>query len=422
MGIRLLSLIFILTIGMGAGLYLYQDPGYLLLSYRNWTLEMPLWLAGLLLLTGMIFFLFIIKCLNILLSSRQKMKNWWFNHQQKTARLSTLRGLLDFTEGYWQKAEHALIRGARFHDMPLLNYLMAAKAADAEGAFDRRDHYLQQAYALNTNARIVVQLVEAELRFKQGEFEHSLAILQHLHAAHPKHPSILKQLCTVYEVVQDWYSLFQLLPELQKLRSCLSKPEETALQCKIYHALLPASAKENTTDLIKFWRNAPKTVQTDRDCVSLYIKLLMQKNADTEAEIVLRALLKNSWYDEWGYLYGLIQDPFKRQIKFAETILLKQQPNNAVLLLTLGRLCLNEQLLGKARDYLEQHIKLQPSAVGFALLAELMDQLGFPEKRNEYYKKGCCLAQTPLDIVNTHVHLKRGQQSSNTDHMLDFQK
>ena len=62
------------------------------------------------------------------------------------------------------------------------------------------------------------------------------------------------------------------------------------------------------------------------------------------------------------------------------------------LLLTVGRLCAQNQLWGKARDYLERSLFLAPNPETYAELGQLMDQLGQHQKRDEYYKKGLIAA------------------------------
>jgi HemY protein len=393
---RLWSFIIVLITATVAGIYIRHDPGYALFAYKGWTIEMPLWLAVVSLMVGIVILIGSLWFLNTLFSSKYRLQSWWFKHKQQLSRIQTSKGLLELTEGHWKKAELYLSRSARFSDTPLINYLSAALAAEEGGATDRRDRYLQLAYHASEGSDVAVRLTEAQLRFKRGEHEQSIATLQHLHAEQPKHPQVLKLLSSIYEATQDWRSLLHLLPELRKSKVFSSKEQGAQLEQKIYQALLPLSAEKGKDSLIQFWNNAPTSVYQDANMVSLYAKLLLEKGADIEAESLLRNLLKKTCQDDWIRLYGLAKGQPKKQLKFAET-LLDEQPNNPVLLLTLGRLCLNEHLWGKARAYLERHISLQPTTIGYSLLAELMDRLGFPEKRNDYYKKGLASATNALE-------------------------
>ena len=80
------------------------------------------------------------------------------------------------------------------------------------------------------------------------------------------------------------------------------------------------------------------------------------------------------------------QDP-SRTLATAETWL-KQKPNNAVLLTSLGKLSLRAQLWGKAKKYLEQSIEQQPSPEAYYYLGQAYNELGHSIQAKEVYYKG----------------------------------
>lgn len=385
---RLGSFIIVLVLATLLGIYIRQEPGYALFAYKDWTMEMPLWVAFILFLLTVFIFLFILWFIFSLLSGKRTLKEWWGRRRQKKARLHTSQGLLELAEGQWLKAERNLSRAARFSDAPLINYLSAAKAAEQRGSYDQRDKYLQLAYDVSGGSDIAVKLTEAQFRFNHGELEQSVATLQQLHHDQPKNPRVLKLLCTIYEATQDWKSLFYILPDLHKAGIFQKKEDEDRLEQKVVSALLPLAANEGKNALIKFWSHASNSIHSNPSCIVLYTKQLIALGDNSEAETVLRNALKKQWDKEMIHLYGAIKGPnLKKQLNFAEGFL-EGHSNDPALLLTLGRLCLEMQLWGKSRDYLEKAVAMEPTAEGFALLAQLMDKMGFPLKRDEYYKKG----------------------------------
>ncbi|MCW5619443.1 MAG: heme biosynthesis protein HemY, partial [Nitrosomonas sp.] len=66
---------------------------------------------------------------------------------------------------------------------------------------------------------------------------------------------------------------------------------------------------------------------------------------------------------------------------------LKAQPNNAGLLLTLGKLCTHCELWGKAQNYLEASISVGPSTTAYFALAQLNEKLGKHEIAMDNYNK-----------------------------------
>ena len=76
-----------------------------------------------------------------------------------------------------------------------------------------------------------------------------------------------------------------------------------------------------------------------------------------------------------------------KQLERAETWL-KKHPNQPELLLTLGRLCLRNQLWGKAQSYLEASLGVAASAETCQVLGSLLEQLGENKTALEHYRQG----------------------------------
>lgn len=388
---RFWSFITVLALAIGVGVVIRQDPGYALFAYGNWSVEMPLWVCAVLLLLTITTVLLLLWIINTIFSSSHKVRVWWKKHQEHTARLQTYRGLLELAEGHWQSAERYLSQSAKHSDSPLINYLSAAKAAEEAGSPERRDRYLQAAFDVSAGSDVAVRLTQAQLQLKHGELEQGIRNLQHLYQESPKHPQVLRLLCTLYEVANDWRELFALLPALRTSQA-ISKETLERLEKKVYPALLPFYSEKGVKSLIAFWEDSPTSVQLYSPFIRDYAKLLIQQGAHEEAEAVLRYALKKMWSDDLIHLYGLAigRNP-KKQLSFAES-LLPEHFNHAHLLLTIGRLATRNQLWGKAGDYLEKSLSLKPIAETYAELGQLMDRLGHIERRDEYFKKGLFIA------------------------------
>lgn len=384
---RLWSFILVLALATGLGVLIRQDPGYAFFSYGNWSVEMPLWLSAVALCFLVIFLVFVLWTVNTVFLSSSRVHYWWHKRKENRARLQTYRGLLELAEGRWQQAERYLSQSAAYSDTPLINYLAAAEAALGSGSIERRDHYLKLALEAGKGPNVAVRLTQAELQLKHGELDQSIQTIEHLHKEVPKHPKVLRLLATLYETNQDWMSLFELLPALRKTNA-LSKEDLDKLEHRMYPKLLNLYAEKGPRALMTFWEKIPRALQADPEMLQNYVQFLMQQASDDEAEQIIRTALKKNWSEGLVHLYGLTNSSqIKKQLIFAEA-LLPDHTNNPTLLLALGRLCLRNQLWGKARQYFEQSLALNPSAETYAELAQLMDQLGLIEKRDEYFKKG----------------------------------
>ena len=392
---RLWSFIIVLTLATGLGVIISQDPGYALFSYGHWTVEMPLWLSVFFMILIISMALLTLWFIRTLFSGSHQIKGWWKKHQEHTARRQTYQGFLALAEGRFKKAERYLIQSAAHSDTPLINYLSAAKAAAEGNASERRDHYLRLALEVDAGSDMAIRLTQAQLQFKHGELAESVRTLERLHSKTPKHPKVLRLLCTLYEARLDWPALYALLPECRKTQ-VLPKDALKSLEKKIYPALLPTYADQGLKVLMAFWQQSPDYIQSDPTIIDDYVKLLAAQSAHNAIESLLRTTLKKKYDQDLVHLYGLQIGEFpQKQLVFAES-LLPEHFTNPILLLTLGRLCLASQLWGKAREYLEKSLQLRPLPETYAALAALMEHLEFFEKSQAYYKKGLLLATQAL--------------------------
>ena len=370
------------------GIKIHKDPGYVLITYQHWSMETTLCFAILAILAFffLLYFLLFITRGTINLSSR--FQQWSQQRHFRKANKLTHRGLCDLAEGDWQAAEKNLQRGAAHSEMPLINYLAAANAAQQLGHFEQRDNYLREAYHSDPEAEIAIGLTQAQLQFGAKQWELALATMRHLQQISPHHKHVLQLLIKVYLELDDWQSLQALLPELQKYE-VLPEGEFEKLHQRVYAELLTAAIKSNQAEqILTIWQSIPRAQQNKPILTAIYAHHLIKKDEGTQAEILLRDTLKKYWDLELVRLYGLAKsnNPSK-QLANAEAWL-KMHGNNATLLLCLGRLSAQNQLWGKARDYFSSSIQLTPSSAAYCELGQLLEQLNESQAALECYRKG----------------------------------
>jgi HemY protein len=148
--------------------------------------------------------------------------------------------------------------------------------------------------------------------------------------------------------------------------------------------------------LNRAWQQLTSSQRQEPPLVLAYAEQLRQLGAQVEAEEVLRNALKRKYDSHLARLYGLVRgsDP-TRQLQAAEGWL-KDHPADPSLLLTLGRLCLQASLWGKARDYLESSLRTQRNPEACAELARLLARLGDTERSNQLFQEGLGLLDERL--------------------------
>lgn len=389
---RIIFLFIILLVAIWLGTWIVKDPGYVLIAYQHWTLETPLWF-------GIIVALLFLLLLNIfyhltraLFSLPAKARTWRLKRRRRQSYLDVNTGVLQLMQGNWQVAEkyfQRVIPGKRFL---LISYLAAAKAAQAQGAHMRCDHYLQQARQRFPGAQFTIDIVQAQWLIAREQFARAVIILRRLNAQLSKHPMVLNLLHKVFLRLQDWHSFRLLLPELKR-HNIMAAQEYERMEMDTYCALLDDAAEhKEKSKVIHVWSTFPRKIQKDPTVLAVYARHLLDCKAHQAAEKELFIALKKQWDDRLIELYGLVigAEPNK-QLARAEKWL-SAHPDHAGLLLSLGRLCLRQQLWGKARNYLEKSVAIAPARENCLALARLLEQLGERDLALKYYREGLLLS------------------------------
>jgi HemY protein len=388
---HLFSFFAIIFIAVSAGLLAHDDSGYVLFGRGYNTLEMSLSLFLVLFFISYIFSYALVRFIIRSWSMPEQIKQWRFSHNAKKARKTSLQGLINLSQGQWKKAERLLTRSVKFSDMPLLNYLSAAKAAQKQNAPERRDHYLALAHKSMPEADFSVKLTQAELQFAHGQNEQALATLVHLHSLSPKHPHIMVLLSQLYQQLKSWQDLKILLPQLYKYK-VYSEKKLFDLEKETYVELIQQTSwNKNTDDLQQLWQNISRNLKKDSYLIEIYCKKLIHLKKDDEAELMIRNVLRKEWQPNLVKLYGLVKSSHvEKQLTFTES-LSRNHDNNPILLLSLGRLCMYNDLWGKARAYLEASVGNKELPETYKELGLLMEYLNEPELAAKYFKKGLFL-------------------------------
>jgi len=384
--LRFIMALLLLTIAVWIGLQIQADPGYLLLSYSHWTIEMPLWLSLVIIILAYLITHWVFKVLHFGGSVSGKVRLWSGRRRLRNAQHRTNRGLIDLAEGNWRRAEKNLVKGAKNSNTPLINYLVAARAAQEQGAYERRDNYLRRAHKVNPNAKIAIELTQAQLQIYHQQLEQALATLRHLRELAPQHRYVLKLLKSLYIKLNDWQSLADLLPELRKAK-IVNQEKLTKIEHQVYKELLLKSAQKADDSSKKVWATVPKTLKLDPEIVSIYSEYLIATQQNEIAEKLIRESLKKHWDSNLIKLYSIIPDiDRKKQLLIAENWL-KTHKKDPTLLASLGRLSKANQLWGKARSYFEASIQIKPNTEAYAELGQLYEHLNEIPLALDCYRK-----------------------------------
>jgi HemY protein len=107
-------------------------------------------------------------------------------------------------------------------------------------------------------------------------------------------------------------------------------------------------------ELAQRWEAASKAQRGHAEVVAAYAARASALGLEDQAATAIEHALKKNWNEPLARLYGHVPRGQRGSpLKSAETWL-KSHPNSPALLLSLGRLCREEGLWGKAEDYLHR--------------------------------------------------------------------
>lgn len=387
------SLLILVILALGAVLLVRDDPGFVLLRYRDFSVETSLAFALVASIVVVIALFYLIKLLRGIWRLPGSVKRQAQNRRFDRARRQLSQGLIDMAEGRFEQAENNLVRMVDFSDSPLLHYLAAARAAQLQGKHDARDSYLKAAHEANPDAEIAIGVTQAELQLEHLQVEQALATLSHLHSVAPRHDYVLMLLARAYYELEDWQALVELLPDLRR-KKLVKATRLREMELAGYRGALDLATETSQPGFEAAWGKIPKSLQTDPAMMCYYLDLMTrQRWYSAAAEQLVIKSLEQQWDDDLIEVYGRSEaSDANVQLQRAEKWL-DDFGHNENLLLALGRISMRARLWGKAQGYFEASIGARPTPAACLALAELFEQeLQQPDKAAEYYQQGLKLS------------------------------
>lgn len=377
-----------------------DDPGFIIIGYHGQVLRTSFVFFALCIILAGILLYYTVRFLSNLWAAPRKVSGWSADRKEKKAQQSLSRGFAALAEGNWETAERSLSHDASISPrLAYIHYLGAAQAAQSQGRIEQRDDYLQQAHSSAPQADLAVGITRAELQIQEGQSELARLTLEELQASHHNHPRILKLLADIYVKNEEWDALQGILKRLKRSKA-ITTEDAVLLEKQTWTGLLE-TALASGADLRETWNRIPKKLKDDPEILYLYLKQLVYSPDSAEAVPLLEKALNKQWDDRLVTLYGVAKgaNPAK-QLNQAEKWLPGHQEDHT-LLATLGKLCKNNELWGKAKHYLEAAIEYGAGHEVYRLLAETLEQMGETQAASECCKKGLYLATDQSREITT---------------------
>jgi HemY protein len=364
------------------------DAGYVAISFLGVLIEMSVVTLILLMLVAYFALWLVIR----LIRARKLRREAQAQRRRQRARTDLMRGLLEMAEGNWSTAEITLTRSARDNAQPAVNYLLAARAADLQGAEERRAGWVRMAREAAPDEVAPALIMQAEFQIKHKQLDAARETLQELDSSGHQNPRGLLLLARVYRQLGEFDKLRALESKLRGARR-IPAAQVDELMDQAYLELLKSAAEGgDPAALERAWNDASKPATRRPEIVLAYARGAMKCRNHKAAEEILRKFLDDQWNDALAGTYGDVELPDPLEPLAVAEKWLRLRREDPILLVTCARLSMRAELYGKARSYLETSLAVRRSPETYQILGNLLDQLGEQERAAQVLREGLALA------------------------------
>ncbi len=360
-----------------------HNAGYVLLVYPPYRVEMSLTLFIFTLIVSFVVAYLLARLVFAAVNLPQYVRAFRAERAQSKGRTAMLEALTAFFEGRYAAAEKAAVRAMELGESSGLNSIIAARAANELRDFDRRDTYLAEAQGKTVGEETMRLLAKAEFSLDQKQPQSALSVLKELNdTGIRKHIGALNLELKAQQQARNWDAVLDVANQLEK-RNAINASMALQMRQQAWLEKLRACAHDGEL-LRSVWKSMPAEFKKRGKVAAEAARLFMQLHECTMARNLLTDSLNAEWDSELVTLYGdCMEGSVIGQIEQAERWL-GQHHDDAGLLLTLGKLCLHQELWGKARSYLDASLSLRPSREAYVRLAQLAEKLHKPDEALKY--------------------------------------
>lgn len=392
----LLWLLALAALAVGLTVASRYSSGYVLVVLPPYRAELSVNLLVLLVIGGYLCFYLVTRFVVTAVRMPRQVRGYHEKRREERGRRALNEAVGALFVGRFARAERSAAEAYELGESPTLSAVVAARAAHGLKAFEKRDEYLARAAEEQASDGDLALVARAELLAEQQRFEDALAALQ---GVQHRHPAVLKLELKLQQRLRNWDRVLELASSLGK-RGVFDalRVEQLTRNAHI------ENLRRRTLDadgLRQYWQKMSPEQRRDTKIASVAAQAFIALGGCREAHQIVEESLATAWDSELVAIYGeCLGGDVRRQIEQAEKWL-PSHPGDAILLLTLGRLCARRELWGKAESYLEASLSVEPSYSAHLALAELKERRGLHQAAAEHYRSG-------LELVLSQVKTNTG--------------
>jgi HemY protein len=370
----------------------YND-GYALLVLPPWRIEMSFNLMVILVFTSCGVVYLLLHAVAAVVRMPAAVADFRARRARARAEGALREAVLYWLEGRYSHAIKSADAAFLANHAPGLAALIGLRAAHGLRDEERIREWSERFHFNEAGMRSVRLKTEAELALESHDLDVARERIDQLLAEGGRHIAALRLSLRIRQAQGDWAEVLRLTRQLEKHKALL--PEQAAPLRHRAHRENLAALDGDAVQLARYWKNMPPEDKREVRLALAAAQALGAADNCGQAAQLVEEFLDQQWDSTLAGAYGACHGgDVVARIAHAEKWL-NSHPRDASLLLTLGRLCRQNQLWGKARSYLEASLAIASTPEAHLELASLLeDDLNESSQANRHYRLAA-LAQRP---------------------------
>lgn len=380
----LVWLILLGALAVGLALAAQYNDGYVLIVLPPWRVELSLNLLIVGLIVLFVLLHLLLRTISLTLGLPDRVRAHRLRRRQEKAATALNEAVLLWLGGRYARSITQAELAWQTGHAPEVASLVALGAAHALRDEKKVDEWQKRAMLHDEGNHHARLLLEAQLAVDARRFTEALALLGQIGQESGRHIVAMRLALRAHRGLNQWAEILPLARQLQK-HHALTALQAAPLITTAHRERIKALAADGHS-LASYWAQIPAAEQGAAGLALDTARAMLASGEAAAAQALIEAALEDEWDSKLVAVYGECNgpDPLGRLARAEEW--LAAHPRDAGLLLTLGRLCLQKQLWGKAQSYFEASLSLQASHTAHLELARLFERLGQTEIAQRHYR------------------------------------
>ncbi|EOV8179820.1 protoheme IX biogenesis protein HemY [Raoultella planticola] len=378
--LKILLLFALLIAGIVVGPIISGHQGYVLIQTDNYNIETSVTGLAIIMILTMVVLFAIEWLFRRIFRTGAHTRGWFVGRKRRRARKQTEQALLKLAEGDYQQVEKLMAKNADHAEQPVVNYLLAAEAAQQRGDEARANQHLERATELAGDDLIPVEIARVRLQLARNENHAARHGIDKLLEITPRHPEVLRLAEQAYTRTGAWNSLLDILPSMAKA-NVSDEEHRAALEQQAWIGLMDQTLANRGSDgLREWWKNQNRKTRSQVPLQVAMTSLLIESDDHDTAQQIIIDGLKKQYDDRLVMLIPRLKTNNPEQLEKVLRQQIKSVGDRPLLWSTLGQSLMRHGEWQEASIAFRAALKQRPDAFDYAWLADTLDRMHQPEE------------------------------------------